>query len=79
MRAIFLLLLLTITGTTARAEAPSLPAEAARIYQQARDTGRFFADAEKLAPEIRVTSDGKSYALAIPAKNHLRKFTTKTK
>lgn len=33
------------------------------LYQNARDTGRFFAEAAKLKPEVRPTSDGRSYCL----------------
>ena len=58
-----LVLLLTFLSLPARPAEFPLKGDAARLYEQAHDTGRFFADAAKLNPEIRPTSDGKSYLL----------------
>jgi hypothetical protein len=46
-----------------RAEDARLVGRPAELYQQARDTGRWFSTAEKLHPEVRPTSDGKSFYL----------------
>lgn len=40
-----------------------LPEKAQWLYRQARDTGRWFAVAEKLHPEVLPTSDDKSFYL----------------
>ena len=42
---------------------PPVAGDAAKLYEQSRRDSRFFADAEKLKPEIRATSDGKSFLL----------------
>lgn len=61
--------LLRILAMSALAAVSSLAADfpadsaAARLYDQARDTGRRFAEAENLKPEIRATSGGKSFLL----------------
>lgn len=62
MRSLSCLLLATFAVSVPSAEA-QLVGDAAKLYQNARDTGRFFADAVKLKPEVRPTSDGRSYCL----------------
>jgi hypothetical protein len=58
-----LLLLVALCLHTARAAEPPLTGDAAKLYEQSRKDARFFADAERLNPEVRATSDGKSFCL----------------
>jgi hypothetical protein len=63
MLAIRLLLLIASGLISVPAAESPLNGDAANLYRQAQDSGRFFADAARLKPEIRATSDGKSYVL----------------
>lgn len=63
MRLLSFLLLFTFAVSSARSDETPLKGGAAKLYEQAEKTGRFFADAVKLKPEIRATSDGKSFLL----------------
>ena len=64
MRRFFLLVvILRLLSLPSNGGASSLPPEAAGLYQKAQETGRFFATAAKLNPEIRPTTDGKSFLL----------------
>lgn len=58
-----LLLLVAFCIHTALAAEPPLTGDAAKLYEQSRKDARFFADAENLKPEVRATSDGKSFCL----------------
>lgn len=50
-------------AAAAHAIEPALTSGAARIYEQARTDSRFFANASKLKPDVRPTTDGRSYLL----------------
>jgi hypothetical protein len=59
-----LLLALVVVATPLpmiAAEQSSLKGAAAKLYQQAKDTGHWYAAAAKLHPDILPTSDGKSF------------------
>lgn len=56
-------LAITILAAAAHAADPALTGGAAKIYEQARTGSRFFSDAAKLKPDIRATSDNRSYSL----------------
>ena len=58
-----LLLLVALYIHTANAAEPQLTGDAGKLYEQSRKGARFFADSEKLNPEVRATSDGKSFCL----------------
>ncbi len=58
-----ILALLSVAGAAAGAEPTPLSGSAAALYQKALDTGRFGAQARKLDPEVRATSDGRSFYL----------------
>ncbi len=63
-QAVRVVSLLAVIASAAPSSAPAqnkLTGDAAKLYQQAQDTGRFFAEAAKLRPEILPTSDGKSF------------------
>jgi hypothetical protein len=47
----------------ANAAEPHLTGQAAKLFQQAKDTGHFYAAAAKLNPDIRPTSEGKSFVV----------------
>lgn len=55
-------------------EKTPLSGDAAKLYQQAHDTGRYSAAASRLKPEIRPTSDGKSYVLVWKASKSPEKW-----
>ena len=55
-----LLLTFVLFGATSVAAQPQLTGQAAALYGQARG-GRWFADSEKLKPDVRPTTDGKSF------------------
>ncbi len=57
----FALLVFATPLSLIAAEQSSLKDGAAKLYQQAKDTGRKFVTAEKLHPDILPTSDGKSF------------------
>jgi predicted esterase len=61
IRPLLLLLAFFSTGLATAAEQTQLTGPAAKLYQQAQDTGHWFAGAARLNPEIRPTSDGKSF------------------
>ncbi len=42
---------------------PPLSGDAAKLWEQSRKDARFFSAAERLKPEVRATSDGRSFAL----------------
>jgi hypothetical protein len=68
-----LLLALTPFSPAAAADPPPLSGHAAQLYQQAKDTGRWFSVAARLNPEIRPTSDNQSFVViwrAAPAPTH---------
>jgi len=54
------LLLIFLLSSTVSAQTP-LEGSALKLYQQAKDRGRWSSEAEKLKPEICPTSDGKSF------------------
>jgi hypothetical protein len=71
--ALLLPRLVAAAGEDTSAVKPALPSAPARILQQARESSRFFADAERLKPELRATADGKSFVLiwkAVPEPKH---------
>jgi hypothetical protein len=59
-RCSFLAIVLASVCAASAASAQSLPPAAQRLYQQARN-GKWSADAERLAPAIVPTSDGRSF------------------
>ncbi len=61
-----LLLLLLLTRSVLAQE--SLTGPAAALFGQAREQGRFYAGAERLRPELRPTSDGRSFVAIWRAK-----------
>lgn len=63
MRFLAVVLQIFLASLSVLAADSALTGAAARLYQQARASGRFFADAAKLKPEIHPTSDGRSYLL----------------
>lgn len=48
---------------SAAADNGPLSGHAASLYRQAKETGRFFDQAQRLHPEVRPTSDGQSFSL----------------
>lgn len=62
MRTGTLVLTLVLFGTISEAAEPPLTGQAAALYRQAQ-RGHWFADSEKLQPNIQPTSDGRSFFL----------------
>ena len=58
-----ILALVTFISTAQLAAAESLPPEAQRLYEKAREDGKWFSQAQKLSPEIFPTSDGRSFVV----------------
>jgi hypothetical protein len=54
------LVLLGVLAAAGPAGAQALPPAAQRLYEQARG-GRWFADAQRLAPSVAATTDGRSF------------------
>lgn len=55
--------MMALAASCAQPADSPLTGAAATLYRQARETGHLAADAAKLKPEVRPTSDGKSFLL----------------
>lgn len=61
MIRIFLFILFTMLLIPCASAQPALTGQSAALYQQAKESGRFYSKAEKLKPDVWPTSDGQSF------------------